>query len=174
MWKTDAGERALRQICVGGRVHSTWLSQEFYEESKKRGKGKWRDRLGEGDCAGHSGLLGQGEARLRKALGEVGREAEVARLGGDRDVLQVLGSGTEDLCVEPHPLSLQSVSIRILDPVDYFDMHFPHDPERDLVHELVHVHLEFFDRNVQGAVDDFREQAVESLTRALIELDRRK
>jgi hypothetical protein len=68
----------------------------------------------------------------------------------------------------------KAFSIRILDPVDYFDMHFPHDPERDLVHELVHVHLEFFDRNVQGAVDDFREQAVESLTRALIELDRRK
>jgi hypothetical protein len=40
MWETDVGEYVWRQICVGGRVHSTWLSQEFYEESKKRGKGK--------------------------------------------------------------------------------------------------------------------------------------
>lgn len=63
--------------------------------------------------------------------------------------------------------------IRILDPVDFCCISWPQDVERTLVHELVHLHLEFFDRAAQGPVNDFREQAVESLTRALIELDRR-
>ncbi len=69
-------------------------------------------------------------------------------------------------------IRLKTCTIRILDPVDYCDSSWPQDVERVLVHELIHCHLEFFGK-AEGVADDMREQAVESLTRALIGLDRR-
>lgn len=70
-------------------------------------------------------------------------------------------------------LRLKMAAIRILDPVDYCDADWKQDVERTLVHELLHIHLEFFGKPASPTDDDMREQAVESITRALVEMDRR-
>jgi hypothetical protein len=64
-------------------------------------------------------------------------------------------------------------TIRILEPCDYGESIWPQDVESTLVHELLHLHFELR-APVEGVADDLREQAIESITRALIELDRRR
>lgn len=66
--------------------------------------------------------------------------------------------------------------IRLLDHVDWDDYpQWPHDQERSLVHELVHLHLLPLSKSFESGSMElmFEEQAVDLITSALISLDRR-
>jgi hypothetical protein len=72
-------------------------------------------------------------------------------------------------------LPKRMATIRILDPIDYPpELSEPQDMELSLVHELLHIHLfpMFADRE-----DEMRqvaeEQAIEAISRGLVELHRR-
>jgi hypothetical protein len=67
--------------------------------------------------------------------------------------------------------------IRLLNPIDAVDWDFPLDHEKTLVHELLHLHLfhEVLDKSFEvGTLNDtLSEQAVECLSLALVELNRK-
>lgn len=73
-----------------------------------------------------------------------------------------------------YTLNKRSAVITLLDPEDYSNSIWPLDHELTLVHELVHLHLAFTDPFIDShdALNTFLEQAVESLSTALVGLNR--
>lgn len=73
-----------------------------------------------------------------------------------------------------YTLNKRSAVITLLDPEDYSNSIWPLDHELTLVHELVHLHLVFTDPFIDShnALNTLLEQAVESLSAALVGLNR--
>lgn len=73
-------------------------------------------------------------------------------------------------------LDLKLASIHILDPVDYpSNLMVNQDMEATLVHELLHLHMAPFGNSEQGTLEkSMLEQAIESITRGLIDLHRKE
>lgn len=64
--------------------------------------------------------------------------------------------------------------LRVIDPIDYHpDNLNPQDMEKSLVHELLHIHLWQFTEELEGALQDAEEQALNMITDALIKLYRK-
>jgi hypothetical protein len=72
-----------------------------------------------------------------------------------------------------HMDSKRVAIVSILDPVDYPpNAWIPHDMERDLVHELLHIHLEHWKTERESLEDFSKERAVHALSEALVNLRR--
>jgi hypothetical protein len=70
-------------------------------------------------------------------------------------------------------LHSRTAVIKVLDPRDYTsELDVPQDIEDSVCHELVHLHLAYWDTKNKAA-DVQMEQAIESLTEALVSLKRR-
>lgn len=70
-------------------------------------------------------------------------------------------------------LHSRTAVIQIMDPRDYeSSLGLPQDIEDSVCHELVHLHLAYWDTKNKAA-DVQMEQAIESLTEALVSLKRR-
>jgi hypothetical protein len=77
------------------------------------------------------------------------------------------GWATCDVC-----LPSKAATIEVVDPIDYDDGPWPFDMEHLVVHELLHIHFAPFKTTPGSHEEIFEEQAVESLTRALLSLNR--
>ena len=63
--------------------------------------------------------------------------------------------------------------MRIIDPVDFSpDNTYPQDMERNIVHELLHIHKWPFTVNLPDHLQEAEEQAINMITAALIRLHR--
>lgn len=71
----------------------------------------------------------------------------------------------------------RTAAIWILHPDDYKPTNYPNDVQQDIedtiVHELLHLHLIAWDTDDKPADERFMEQAIESITGALLTLKRR-
>lgn len=68
-------------------------------------------------------------------------------------------------------LSRREALIKLLDPIDYLpDCVLPQDLETTLVHELVHLYFAPFDAEDGTLEDIYQEQAIDGLSKALVEL----
>lgn len=77
-------------------------------------------------------------------------------------------SGTCNPCLEN-----KTAHIRLMDPIDATEGDwFPVDQEKVLVHELIHLHLEPFFPKAGTPLYFAGEQAIESITKALVALHR--
>ncbi len=63
--------------------------------------------------------------------------------------------------------------IRIVDPIDWQNTWRPQDIEHALVHELLHLHFAPFKTENDSPLGAAEEQAVESLARAFVKMNRR-
>lgn len=64
--------------------------------------------------------------------------------------------------------------VRVLDPIDFVNSVWPErDYELDIVHELLHTHVEAFAREFNGT-DNLKEQVIETLAKALVALERKR
>lgn len=74
-----------------------------------------------------------------------------------------------------HRLSKKMAVIRVLDPNDAPPNNaWPHDPEKTLVHELLHLHFAPFRAEPDTPADVAQEQVIDTLARALVALARGK
>jgi hypothetical protein len=72
-----------------------------------------------------------------------------------------------------HMDSKRVAIVSILDPIDYPpNAWVPHDMERDLVHELLHIHLEHWETERDGLEYYSKERAIHALSVALVNLHR--
>lgn len=62
--------------------------------------------------------------------------------------------------------------LRVIDPIDYNDID-PQDMEKDLVHELLHIHLWPVTEGATGPLEDVEEQAINMIAGSLIQLYRK-
>jgi hypothetical protein len=70
-------------------------------------------------------------------------------------------------------LPKRMATIRVLDPVDYPDnLSEDQDMELSLVHELLHIHFWPFTERLDGLHQVAEEQAIEAISRGLVELYR--
>lgn len=67
----------------------------------------------------------------------------------------------------------KTATIRILDPADYDPAYVhPFDPEKTLVHELLHLHFAPFFPDGEAGENVAHEQAIESIAKALVTVKR--
>jgi hypothetical protein len=66
----------------------------------------------------------------------------------------------------------RSAIIRILDPKDYGDRIVPFDPEKTLVHELLHLKFAMLDESGDNLRDRLTHQIIDDLAKALVRAKR--